>query len=305
MSASWFFGVEVFDLNFGIRIDFDQTTNQEQLCGSVKHVSLWDSSLRKLDVRGNTINIFKNVDHSLRSLVWPVIFVTVHGGVPRSIMGLEPPPRLKQSDPTNREWESRPISIRPKRWFRILLNFAKLKLVSYTSNFPEQMYHYQECTVSLQKWILNPQHLVQNQNLENWETAVCFLNIQLIRTNVWLPKCIMFLQKSILNLQDPPAKSESWNSPSLHCLAVLPTWQYCLYSQGWWIYEINRFRRLSQALVHCNRSCKLIHWPLRKRLIRAYYKLFKSIWEQTCDNSATDFNSLSWKWWSMHGIDTL
>ena len=27
-----------------------------------------------------------------------------------------------------------------------------------------------------------------------------------------------------------PAKSESWNSPSLHFLAVLPTWQYCLYS---------------------------------------------------------------------------
>ena len=35
-----------------------------------------------------TINIFQNVDHSLRSLVWSVIFVTVHNGLPRSIMGL-------------------------------------------------------------------------------------------------------------------------------------------------------------------------------------------------------------------------
>ena len=32
-----------------------------------------------------------------------------------------------------------------------------------------------------------------------------------------------------------PAKSESWNSPSLHCFAVFPTWQYCLYSHVWWM----------------------------------------------------------------------
>ena len=31
---------------------------------------------------------FQNVDHSLRSLIWPVIFVTVHNGLLRSIMGL-------------------------------------------------------------------------------------------------------------------------------------------------------------------------------------------------------------------------
>ena len=59
-----------------------------------------------------------------------------------------------------------------------------------------------------------------------------------------------------------PAKSESWNSPSLHCFAILPTWQYCLYSHVWWIYEINRFRRLSQALVHfvIDRA-NLFTWP--------------------------------------------
>ena len=32
-----------------------------------------------------------------------------------------------------------------------------------------------------------------------------------------------------------PAKPESWNSPSLHCFAVLPTEQYCLYSHVWWM----------------------------------------------------------------------
>ena len=46
-----------------------------------------------------------------------------------------------------------------------------------------------------------------------------------------------------------PAKSESWNSPCLHCLAVLPTWQYCLCSLVKWK-EIKRAGRLSHAFVH-------------------------------------------------------
>ena len=44
--------------------------------------------MRKLDVGGKTISIIQNVDHSLRSLVWPVIFITVHNGLHRSIVGL-------------------------------------------------------------------------------------------------------------------------------------------------------------------------------------------------------------------------
>ena len=44
--------------------------------------------------------------------------------------------RLNQSDPINRERESRPISIqRPKRWFQILLNCVKLNFVSCTSSY--------------------------------------------------------------------------------------------------------------------------------------------------------------------------
>ena len=37
------FGVAVFDLDLGIQIDSIVLTNQVQLCGSWKHVSLWDS----------------------------------------------------------------------------------------------------------------------------------------------------------------------------------------------------------------------------------------------------------------------
>ena len=89
-----------------------------------------------------------------------------------------------------------------------------------------------------------------SDSFELCETAVCFLHIQLIGTNVWLPKMHSVPPEMDFASSRSPAKSESWNSPSLHCLAVLPTLQYCLYSHVWWMYEINRFKRLSQALVH-------------------------------------------------------
>ena len=69
--------------------------------------------------------------------------------------------------------------------------------------------------------------------VELWETDVCFLHIQLIGTNVWLPKMHNVPPEVDFESSRSPAKSESWNSPSLHCLAVLPTWQYCLYSHVW------------------------------------------------------------------------
>ena len=101
-----------------------------------------------------------------------------------------------------------------------------------------------------------------SDSVELCETEVCFLLIQHIGTNVWLPKMHNVPPEVDFESSRSPAKSESWNSPSLHCFAVLPTWQYCLYSHVWWLYDINRFRRLSQALVHFfDRSCKFIHWP--------------------------------------------
>ena len=38
-------GVKKFDLNLGSQDEFDQTTNQEQLCGFGKHVSSLDFCL--------------------------------------------------------------------------------------------------------------------------------------------------------------------------------------------------------------------------------------------------------------------
>ena len=147
-----------------------------------------------------------------------------------------------------------------------------------------------------------------SDSVELCETEVCFLHIQLFGTNVWLPKTHNVPPEVDFESSRSPAKSESWNSPSLHCLAVFPTWQYCLYSLVWWIYEINRFRRLSQALVHfvIDRASLFTDHRISGRPIRAKYKIFRTIWEHVFDNSPTDFNSPSLKWWSsMHGVDTL
>ena len=147
-----------------------------------------------------------------------------------------------------------------------------------------------------------------SDSVELWETAVCFLHIQLIGTNVWLPKTHSVPPEVDFESSGSPAKSESWNSPSLHCLAVFSTWQYCLYSQVWWIYEINRFKRLSEALVHfvMDRESLFTDHRTSGRSILSKYKRFRTIWEHVFDNSPTDFVSSSSKWWSsMHGVNTL
>ena len=76
---------------------------------------------------------------------------------------------------------------------------------------------------------LNPvSREIISDSVELWETAVCFLHIQLIGTNVWLPKTHNVPPEVDFESSRSPAKSESWNSPKLHCLAVFPTRQYCL-----------------------------------------------------------------------------
>ena len=82
------------------------------------------------------------------------------------------------------------------------------------------------------------------------ETEACFLHIQRIGTNVWLPKKHKTPPDVDFESSQSPAKSESWNNPNLHCCAVFPTPQYCRKSFVRWMYEIKRDNRLSQAFVH-------------------------------------------------------
>ena len=88
-------------------------------------------------------------------------------------------------------------------------------------------------------------------SVELWETEVCFLHIQLIGTNVWVPKMHKIPPDVDFEPSKSQAKSESWNNPNLHCCAVFPTWQYCLNSLVWWLLGLKRAKRLSPALVHC------------------------------------------------------
>ena len=74
-----------------------------------------------------------------------------------------------------------------------------------------------------------------SDSVELCETEVCFLHIQLIGTNVWLPKMHNVPPDVDFESSRSPAKLESWNCPNLHGFAVFPAWQYCLYSHVRWM----------------------------------------------------------------------
>ena len=135
----------------------------------------------------------------------------------------------------------------------------------------------------------------RENSVELCETEVCFLHNQLIGTNVWLPK-MHRIPPDVDFESRSPAKSESWNSTSLHCCAVFPTWQYCLNSLAWWMYEIKRAQRLSRTLVHFVIARASLFRDHKKSGLpmRAKYKHFRTMCEQTFDNSPTDPFLLPW-----------
>ena len=105
-----------------------------------------------------------------------------------------------------------------------------------------------------------------------------------------------------------PVKSVFWNNPSLHCSALFYTWQYCSNSLLRWIVEINHAKRSSQALVHimAARASLFADHKISGLPMRAKYRHFRTICEQTFDNSPTDPHSSSLNWQSsMHGVETL
>ena len=90
-----------------------------------------------------------------------------------------------------------------------------------------------------------------------------------------------------------PAKLQSWNKPSRHCWAVLPTWQYCRWLHVWWIYEINLASRRSRAPVHLvsDLASSFADQRMSSLPYRAKYRHFKTISGHTFDNSPTDSSS--------------
>ena len=70
-------------------------------------------------------------------------------------------------------------------------------------------------------------------SVELWDTDVCFLHIQLMGTNVTLPKTHKIHPETAFESSRSPAKSESWNRPHLQSWTVLPTWHNCRLSFVW------------------------------------------------------------------------
>ena len=60
------------------------------------------------------------------------------------------------------------------------------------------------------------------------ETAVCFLHVELIGTNVRVPKMRNMPPDVDLESVKTSAKTGSWKRPRLHSDEVFSTWQYCL-----------------------------------------------------------------------------
>ena len=99
-----------------------------------------------------------------------------------------------------------------------------------------------------------------SDSVELCETEVCFLHIQLVGTNVWLPKMHNVPPEMDFESSRSPAKSESWNSPSLHCfcsishIAIL--FVFTCVMNVW-----NQTTFVTGFGPFCDRSCKFIHWP--------------------------------------------
>ena len=147
-------------------------------------------------------------------------------------------------------------------------------------------------------------------SVEPCETDVCFLHIQLFGTNVWLPSMHKSPPDVDFESSKSPAKSESWNSPNLHCRALFPTWQYYLNSQMWWMCEIKRAKRSLVAcagpLIDC--TCKFVHRPLKYQAYQCAPNI--RFEKQFVSKPPTFLQQIPfldpWIWWSSrHGVATL
>ena len=126
--------------------------------------------------------------------------------------------------------------------------------------------------------------------MRNWRL---FLSHPTDWKNVLLPKIHKTPPEIDFEFSRSSEKSESGNKPSRQCWVVLPTWQYCRQSLAWWMYEINLVNRLSHVWVHFVTALanlltddRMLGLPIRVK-----YKHFKTICEQTSDNSPTDSSS--------------
>ena len=112
-----------------------------------------------------------------------------------------------------------------------------------------------------------------SDSFEMCETEVCFGHIQLIGTNVWLPKMHNVPPDVDFKSSRSPAKSESWNSPNLHCfgsvshMTILFVFK-CMTN----VRDQTTYSFVTSFGQFRDRSCEFTHWPnLSGRPIRAKF----------------------------------
>ena len=114
---------------------------------------------------------------------------------------------------------------RSDNWSTSRLPFFFHLVVEYRKQFPgpwvDDFILFEECITFITTPASNDRI---SDSVELSDTDVCFLHIQLMGTNVRLPKIHEIPPRL---MQRSPAKSESWNQPNRQCWAMLPAWQHC------------------------------------------------------------------------------
>ena len=155
------------------------------------------------------------------------------------------------------------------------------------SSWVDDVVLFDECNTSVTKhrsraW--NPSIRIQRKNFRlcrTVDTDVGFLHIQLLETHVRLSKIHEIGPEVDCESSRSPTKSKSWNKSNRQRWVVFPTLQDCRQSFVWWIYEIKRAKRLSQALVHFVIARVGLYERMSSLPIRAKFEHCKTICEQT------------------------
>ena len=179
--------------------------------GSVKHASLWTSTF---DNHLNYCLVVKDIQHSagvrMRCISWSVINVCWN------VVG------VLDWDGVVHVWLDNCRRVSP--WLSLSQSISSVR-------YGMKYFNHQ---IPQRAGILSMREMI-SASVELCETEVCFLHIQLIGTNVCLPKMHRILLDVDFESSRSPAESESWNNPSLHCCAVFPTWPHYRYSFVWWM----------------------------------------------------------------------
>ena len=237
------FDVNVFDLDFRIQIDsIEQSIKSNSVGpGNMSHcrTSVYNNLLdhyfvvfkhiqqsflmRRVDVWGNKININQIIDHSLRLF---------------SFLNCM-------------RWWTNFTSVLEQVSRSLWLWFVFQRTATIRS-------HKSSAGISSN---LNPvfKEMISD-SVELCETEVCFLHIQLIGTNAWLPKMHDVPPDVDFESSRSLANSESWNSSSLHCLTVFSHITILfVFTCMIQVRDQKRKSFVTSFGPFCDRSCKFIH----------------------------------------------